>query len=87
MSNLGSQGECSLTFGWRWPTSRHRSIQSRLRSGTCIEQAARRFEQLTNDLDPAVADVDDTEDLPAVAAASEVTRSDEARLSEAVEVP
>lgn len=51
-----------------------------------IEQAARRFEQLANDLDPATAEVDDTEDLRAVAVASEATRADEARLREAVDV-
>jgi hypothetical protein len=51
-----------------------------------IEQAARRFDQLADDLDPATAEMDDTEDLRAVAAASEATRADEARLREAVEV-
>ncbi len=49
------------------------------------EQAARRFEQLADELDPATAEMDDTEDLRAVAAASEATRADEARLREAVE--
>jgi len=51
-----------------------------------IERAARRFEQLADDLDPATAEVDDTEDLRSIAAASEATRADEARLREAVEV-
>lgn len=51
-----------------------------------IERAAKRFEQLADELDPATADVDDTDDLRAVAAASDATRADEARLREAVEV-
>lgn len=51
-----------------------------------IERAARRFEQLADELDPATAAVDDTEDLRAVAAASEASRADEARLREAVEI-
>ncbi len=51
-----------------------------------IEQAAQRFAQLADELDPATAEVDDTEDLRAVAAASEAARADEARLREAVEV-
>jgi len=51
-----------------------------------IERAAKRFEELANELDLATADVDDTEDLRAVAAAAEATRMDEARLKETVEV-
>jgi DNA-directed RNA polymerase specialized sigma24 family protein len=51
-----------------------------------IERAAKRFEELANDLDPTTADVEDTEDLRAVAAAAEATRADEARLREAVEL-
>jgi hypothetical protein len=51
-----------------------------------IERAARRFEQLADELDPATADVDHTEDLRAIAAVSEAVRADEARLREAVEV-
>ncbi len=51
-----------------------------------IEQAARRFEQLADELDPEAAEVEDINDLRAVAAASEATRADEARLREAVEV-
>lgn len=51
-----------------------------------VEQAARRFEQLADELDPATADMDETEDLRAVAAASEASRADEARLREAVEL-
>lgn len=51
-----------------------------------IEQAVRRFEQLADELDPATAEVDHTEDLRAIAAVSEAVRADEARLREAVEV-
>lgn len=51
-----------------------------------IERAARRFEQLADELDPTASEADDTEDLRAVAAASEAARADEARLREAVEV-
>jgi hypothetical protein len=51
-----------------------------------IEQAARRFEKLADELDPATAEVDQTEDLRQVAAVSEAVRADEARLREAVEV-
>lgn len=51
-----------------------------------IEQAARRFEQLTDELDPATTDVERIDDLRQVAAVSEAIRADEARLREAVEV-
>jgi len=51
-----------------------------------IERAARRFEQLADELDPANAEVDHTDDLRAIAAVSEAVRADEARLREAVEV-
>ncbi|MHB1473749.1 MAG: hypothetical protein ACYDDU_10050 [Dermatophilaceae bacterium] len=51
-----------------------------------IERAARRFEQLAAELDPATAEVDHTDDLRAVAAVSEAIRAGEARLREAVEV-
>jgi hypothetical protein len=51
-----------------------------------IERAARRFDQLADDLDPATAEVDHTDDLGAIAAVSEAVRADEARLREAVEV-
>jgi hypothetical protein len=51
-----------------------------------IEQAGQRFEQLADTLDPATAEVDHTDDLRAVAAASEAVRIDEARLREAVDV-
>ncbi|HZX99014.1 MAG TPA: AsnC family protein [Dermatophilaceae bacterium] len=51
-----------------------------------IERAARRFDQLADELDPATAEVDHTDDLRAIAAVSEAVRADEARLREAVEV-
>jgi len=51
-----------------------------------IERAARRFEQLADELDPATAEVNHTDDLRQIAAASEAVRADEARLREAVEV-
>lgn len=50
-----------------------------------IEQAARRFEQLTEQLDPATADVTDTDDLQQVAAVSEALRADDARLRQVVQ--
>ena len=51
-----------------------------------IEAAASRFEKLADELDPATAEVERTEDLRAIAAVSEAVRADEARLREAVEV-
>lgn len=51
-----------------------------------IEAAARRFEHLAQELDPAVTEVENTEDLRQLAAVSEAVRADEARLREAVEV-
>ena len=51
-----------------------------------IKRAASRFEQLTDELDPATAEVDRTDDLRSIAAVSEAVRADEARLREAVEV-
>ncbi|HEY8822186.1 MAG TPA: AsnC family protein [Dermatophilaceae bacterium] len=51
-----------------------------------IERAARRFDRLADELDPATAEVDHTDDLRAIAAVSEAVRADEARLREAVEV-
>lgn len=51
-----------------------------------IEQASRRFEQLADELDPATAVVDHTEDLRQIAAISEAVRTDEARLRETVEI-
>ena len=49
-----------------------------------IEQAAERFERLADQLDPATAVVERTEDLRAIAAAAEAARADEDRLREAV---
>ncbi len=49
-----------------------------------IEQAAQRFEQLADTLDPAAAEVEHTDDLREIAAAAEAVRADDARLREAV---
>lgn len=49
-----------------------------------IEQAARRFDELTEQLDPASAQVERTEDLRQVAAASQAVRAGEGQLREAV---
>jgi len=51
-----------------------------------IEKASRRFEQLADDLDPATAVVDHTDDLRQIATVSEAVRADEARLRETVEI-
>ena len=51
-----------------------------------IEGAAARFEQLADDLDPASAGVEDTDDLRQIANDSEAVRADEARLRVAVQV-
>jgi len=51
-----------------------------------IAQASRRFEQLADDLDPANAEVDSTDDLREIAAVSEAVRADETRLRETVEL-
>lgn len=51
-----------------------------------IERAATRFDRLADELDPATAEVDDSDDLRAIAAASDAARADEARLQAAVEV-
>lgn len=51
-----------------------------------IERAAKRFEQLADQLDPETTEVDDTDDLRTIAAASDAARADEARLREAVQV-
>jgi hypothetical protein len=51
-----------------------------------IEQAAARFEELADRLDPTTAAVDQTEDLRQVAAACDAVRTDEARLREAVQI-
>jgi hypothetical protein len=51
-----------------------------------IEQAGLRFEQLAEQLDPASAEVDPTDDLRQIAAVSDAVRADEARLRETVEI-
>jgi hypothetical protein len=51
-----------------------------------IDEAARRFERLADELDPETAEVDHTDDLRAIAIASSALHDDEARLREAVEV-
>jgi hypothetical protein len=51
-----------------------------------IERAAHRFEQLADELDPATAEVDNTDDLRAITAASEAARADEVRLLETIEI-
>jgi DNA repair exonuclease SbcCD ATPase subunit len=51
-----------------------------------IEQAAQRFDQLADELDPETAPVLKTEDLQQIAAASEAIRADEARLRDAVKI-
>jgi DNA-directed RNA polymerase specialized sigma24 family protein len=60
----------------RWLMTRHTDKQ--------IEQAARRFERLADELDPAAAAVERTDDLRAIAAAAEAVRANDARLREAV---
>jgi hypothetical protein len=49
-----------------------------------IEQAASRFEQLAESLDPDTAQVEGTDDLREIAIAAEAVRADDARLREAV---
>jgi hypothetical protein len=49
-----------------------------------IEEAARRFEQLADQLDPATAEVEDLWDLRAIAEAAEQVRRDEALVTERV---
>jgi hypothetical protein len=49
-----------------------------------IEEAARRFETLADELDPETADVEDLADLRAVAEAADRARRDEALLTEQV---
>ncbi len=51
-----------------------------------LEEAARRFDELADNLDPARADVLHTDDLREVAVISEAVRIDETRLREAVQV-
>ena len=49
-----------------------------------IEEAARRFERLADDLDPASVTAEDLSDLRAVAEAAEQVRRDEALVTERV---
>jgi hypothetical protein len=49
-----------------------------------IQEAARRFEQLADDLDPASVTAEDLSDLRAVAEAAEQVRRDEALVTERV---
>lgn len=51
-----------------------------------IERAARRFEQLADELDPDTAEVDRTDDLRQVATISETLRAEEAQLRETVNI-
>ena len=51
-----------------------------------IERAARRFEQLADQLDPATVEPEPIEDLRTIAEAADAARADEARLREAVQV-
>jgi hypothetical protein len=50
-----------------------------------VERAGQRFEQLADDLDPANAGFERTDDLQEIAAVSEAVRAAEARLRESVE--
>lgn len=49
-----------------------------------IEEAARRFEVLADELDPGTANVEDLADLRAIAEAADQARRDEALLAERV---
>ena len=49
-----------------------------------IEEAARRFEQLADQLDPAATAADDLSDLRAIAEAADQVRRDEALVTERV---
>ena len=51
-----------------------------------IDQAARRFDELADDLDPDTAQSENTEDLTHIAATSAAVRADEDRLRQAVDV-
>jgi DNA-directed RNA polymerase specialized sigma24 family protein len=51
-----------------------------------IEQAAARFEQLADDLDPDTVQAEETDDLRQVAVAADAVSDDEARLREAVQL-
>ena len=49
-----------------------------------IERAAARFERLSDELDPATTQADNTDDLRQIAVAADTAREDETRLLEAV---
>jgi DNA-directed RNA polymerase specialized sigma24 family protein len=49
-----------------------------------IEQAAQRFEQLADKLDPETVETESMDDLREIAVAAEAVRADDARLREAV---
>lgn len=51
-----------------------------------IDEAAERFEELVDHLDPEKAEVISTDDLRGVAVAAQAVRDDEAQLREAVEI-
>lgn len=51
-----------------------------------IAEAARRFERLADDLDPATTPVEPIDDLGQIAAVSEAVRADEARLQKSVSI-
>ena len=50
-----------------------------------LAQAAQRFEQLADQLDPAETQAENIDDLRAVAEAADAVRASEARLTEAVQ--
>lgn len=52
-----------------------------------IEYTAGRFEQLADELAPVTAEVEHTDDLREIAAASEAARADQARLRELSRLP
>jgi hypothetical protein len=49
-----------------------------------IEEAARKFEQWADDLDPATASTESTADLAAIAEAADMARRDEALIAQRV---
>lgn len=51
-----------------------------------IEQAAHRFDQLADALDPDTTEAEHIEDLRQIGAAAQAIQADEARLREAVEI-
>jgi len=59
-------------------------MTTRRHTDTEIEQAAQRFEQLADTLDPETTEAQRTDDLREIATAAEAVRADDARLQEAV---